>query len=155
MPSIASTIIEMVIFKFENSKPLYLLLHRQKNEKLYPNIWQILSGSIEKGEKAVDAARRELHEETQLIPISFWNAPYITNFYDPKDDIVHFCPVFAVQVSPGSDPKISVEHDDFKWLPYETARTYPVWHGQQEAMRIVHEYIVGGKEASVLNRIEI
>ncbi len=155
MPQVASTIIEMVIFKFENNLPLYLLLHRQKNERLYPNIWQILSGSIEKGEKAIDAARRELTEETQLAPIAFWVVPYITNFYDSNKDIMNLCPVFAAQVSPGSNPKISEEHDDFLWLPFEQAKNYPVWHGQQEALRIVHEYIVGGKKASELNKIQL
>ena len=155
MPNVLSVIIEMVVFKIEKDKPMYLLLHRQKNEKLYPSIWQILSGSIEKGERAIDAALRELGEETQLKPIAFWIAPYVTQFYDANYDAVNLCPVFAAQVAPGSTPKLSDEHDDYRWLPYDEAIKLPVWHGQKEAVRIVHEDIVGGKEAERLNRIKV
>ncbi|MBI5216216.1 MAG: NUDIX domain-containing protein [Ignavibacteriae bacterium] len=154
MPNIVSKIIEIVVFKIEQDKPKYLLLHRQENERLYPNIWQIISGSIEKNEKSVDAALRELHEETQLKPIAFWIVPDITMFYDATNDWVHLCPVFAAQVSEGSQPKLSDEHNEFRWLNYEEAVKLPVWHGQQQAVRIVHEYIVAGKEAMNLNRIQ-
>ncbi|TAK59852.1 MAG: NUDIX domain-containing protein [Bacteroidetes bacterium] len=155
MPYIASNIIEMVVFKLEQDKPLYLLLHRQKKEKLYPNIWQILSGSIEKGEKAVEAALRELEEETKLKPTAFWVAPYVTQFYDAAYDSMNLCPVFAAQVEAGSTPILSDEHDEFQWLPFEEAIKFPVWYGQKEAVRVVHAYIVRGSEAARLNRIEL
>ncbi len=153
MAECVSKIIEIVVFKFEQDKPMYLLLHRQENEKLYPNIWQIISGSIEKGEKAIDAALRELQEETQMQPKAFWIVPDITMFYDSTNDYVHLCPVFAVQVTEGSHPKLSDEHDDFRWLSFDEAVKLPVWHGQQQAIRIVHEYIVAGKDAMTMNRV--
>ncbi len=155
MPRIRSCIIEMVIFRFEKGGPQYLLLHRQKNETLYPNIWQILSGSIEEGETATHAALRELGEETQLEPQLFWIAPYTTSFYDSKNDIMNLCPVFSVQVAAGSEPKLSEEHDAYRWLPFEEAVKLPVWYGQKEALRIVHEFIIGGKEAMKLNKLEL
>lgn len=153
MASIACKIIEVCIFKLENDRPWYLLLRRAKNEKLYPGIWQFVSGSIENGEKAVDAALREFQEETGMKLKGFWVVPFVNSFYDPDWDTVNLSPLFAAHVGAGDNPRLSAEHDEFGWIPYEEARRKLVWPGQREGMRIVHEVIVGGEEAARLTKI--
>ena len=153
MPIVACKIIEVCIFRYERNLPRYLLLHRAKNEKLYPGIWQFVTGSVENGEKGVEAALRELKEETSMKLKGFWVVPFVNSFYDPDWDAVNVSPVFAAEVEPGDDPTLSAEHDEFAWVPYGEALKKLVWPGQREGMRIVQEFIVGGEEAARLTRI--
>ena len=146
MPSIVSKFVEVCIFKFERDRALYLLLHRSKDEKIYPNIWQFVSGTMETDEPAKAAALRELREETGFEPRAFWALPYINSFYDPDYDSVNLDPMFAAQVDAGSEPKLSSEHDEYKWCGLDDALRTLTWHGQREALRIVQNSIVSGGE---------
>ncbi len=148
MPSLASRYIEVCIFKFEKDRPHYLLLHRSNDEKVYPGLWQFVTGSIDPNETAIAAALRELNEETGLAPVGMWVVPYVNTFYDERRDVINMSPVFAVQVKSGATPRLSDEHQQFDWLIYEEGRRRLVWPGQQEGLRIVHEFIVGCKEAA-------
>ena len=65
MPIVLSTMVEVCVFRFSADHPEYLLLKRAPEEPLYPNIWQMVTGSVEAGETAVVAALRELEEETR------------------------------------------------------------------------------------------
>jgi len=153
MSTLASRIVEVCIFKFENDRAWFLLLHRSKEEKIYPDLWQFVSGSIEGEERAADAARRELEEETGLKPKAFWTVPLVTSFYDPGWDAVNLSPLFAAQVDIGDQPRLSAEHREFGWFSYEDAIRKLVWPGQREGMRIVREYIIRGEEAGRLTRL--
>ncbi len=154
MTQVVSTMIEVCVFKFENDQPRYLLLKRRKDEKLYPGIWQYITGSIDGNEKAVDAALRELQEETSIPPQHFWVVPFINSFYDPVYDRVNMLSLFLAQVRPAEVPVLSLEHDEFAWLSYDHARRELVWPGQREGLRIVHEFIIQGEKATKLNQIQ-
>ena len=153
MAVLACKIVEVCIFKFENDRPWYLLLHRSKDEKIYPGIWQFVSGSIEGDEKAVEAALRELNEETAMKPKGFWVVPFVNSFYDPGYDAVNLSPLFAAQVEIGDAPMLCHEHFEFEWFSYADAVRKLVWPGQREGLRIVHECIVGGQSVVKLTRI--
>lgn len=45
-----------------------LLLRRSSKVRSCQNLWACVSGSVEKGENSLQAARRELAEETKLTP---------------------------------------------------------------------------------------
>ena len=153
MSKIAATIVEVCVFKIEKRTPRYLLLQRAETEKLYPGIWQFVTGSIEKGEKAVDAALREVAEETGLKPKAFWVVPYVNSFYDPNWDSVNLSPAFAAEVVSSSKPALSDEHSMFQWCGYNEAMKKLVWPGQRECLKITHEYIVKNATAGKLTRI--
>ena len=154
MPSIISKFVEICIFKFERDRPLYLLLHRAKDEKVYPNIWQCVSGGIDGKETGQEAALRELQEETGFVPEAFWILPYVNVFYDPAHDSINMSPVFAAQVASGSEPKLSGEHDEYLWCGLDEALKRLTWPGQRKALRILHRYIVRGEEAMKFTRIK-
>lgn len=84
MATIVCRIIEVCVFRFINDRAEYLVLKRSPTEKMYPGLWQFVSGSIEDREKAVDAALRELKEETGMSPKRFWVVPHTNTFYDPS-----------------------------------------------------------------------
>ena len=150
MPLISCSIVEVCVFKFESDKAHYLLLRRSKGEKVYPDIWQHVSGSIERGEKAVDAAVRELKEETRLTPRSFWNVPFVNSFYDHLSDAINVSPLFAAQVDVGVEPRLSSEHSEYGWFVFDAAMHKLVWPEQRFGLQVVNEYILGGQQASTL-----
>lgn len=155
MPVLSSTIVEVCVFRFRKSKPEYLMLKRSSAEKIYPNLWQIVSGSIDKNEKAYEAALRELNEETGFRPQHFWVVPHVNSFYDPQYDSMNLSAFFAAQVKPDEEPVLSFEHEKYEWLQYEAARRRLVWPGQRQGLSIVHEYIVGGEEAGQVTLISL
>lgn len=155
MSQIACSIVEVCVFKFRQDTPFYLMLRRSKVERIYPGIWQLISGSIEDGEKAYEAALRELREETGLGPLRFWVVPFAHTFYDPKYDAVNVSPMFAVQVDEVSNPVLSSEHEEFGWFRVKQALTMLVWPGQRSGLQIVHQYITQGQEAARLVELRI
>lgn len=153
MATIVCRIIEVCVFRFINDRAEYLVLKRSPTEKMYPGLWQFVSGSIEDREKAVDAALRELKEETGMSPKRFWVVPHTNTFYDPSYDAVHVSPLFAAQVEYGDEPKLSSEHCEHEWLPFAEAHRRLVWPGQRFGLEIISRYILGGEEAGVLTEI--
>ena len=153
MPQIECNIVEVCIFSFWNDSPRYLLLRRSKTDKVYPDTWQIVTGSIEGGETTTKASLRELAEETGLVPQKYWTVPHMNTFLNQKRDVVHISAVFAAEVAAGVDPKLSPEHYRFEWCTLERAKQLPVWPGQVQALNVIHEYIIPGKQASLLTEI--
>jgi 8-oxo-dGTP pyrophosphatase MutT (NUDIX family) len=107
-----------------------------------------VSGSVEAGETALDAARREMAEETSLAPAELWVVPHVSIFYDPAHDSVNLTPVFAARVAPGSVPVLSSEHAGHLWCDFPAAIEKLVWPGQRQALGILREYILAGGEAA-------
>lgn len=153
MTLLNSNIIELCLYKSENGKPLFLLLHRTKDEEVYPDIWQFITGSIESGEKAVDAALRELQEETGLKPDAFWVVPYVMSFYNADWDSINLSPFFAAEVNNGDSILLSDEHDQFGWFSFEEASRKLLWPSWKEGIRIVNDFIVTGGSSSSMERI--
>jgi dATP pyrophosphohydrolase len=153
MPSIVSKIVEVCVFRFRDSRTEYLMLKRSSIDALYPGIWQIVTGSIHDGETAVDAALRELAEETGILPKRFWTVPHANVFYDRSADAMHLSPMFAAQAELTGEPRLSSEHSAFAWLPVGEALRCLVWPGQRRGIEIVEQCIVGGEEAMRLGLI--
>lgn len=153
MPIIVCNIIEVCIFRFDNKQPLYLMLRRSKEETAYPDAWQIVTGSIEQGETAVQGALRELKEETGYTPQKFWIIPHVNTFYSVRTDTLNHTVNFAVQVPPGTNPVLSEEHYQFGWYPIDQAKGMCVWPGQIQALQLVHDFIVSGKKTAEFSEI--
>ncbi len=153
MPAIVSRVVEVCVFRFSGNRPEYLLLRRSPDDALYPGMWQFVTGTIRRREKATDAAMREFREETGLSPERFWVVPFTNAFYDHRADALSFIPFFAAQVENGKEVRLSREHDALQWLPFEQARRKLVWPGQRDGMQIVQEFVVNGEEAGRLLRI--
>ena len=155
MPAVSCRIVEVCCFRFSKNRPEYLLLKRSPDERIYPNLWQLVSGTIDDGERAHDAALREFREETGLEPKGFWVVPFVNAFYDHDYDAVNLSPFFAAQVGVSDEPTLSPEHQTCEWLPYREARRRLVWPGQRQGLDVVQAFILGGEEAGLLTRIPI
>lgn len=155
MPVIVSKIVEVCVFRFAFDMPEYLLLRRSKDQSVYPDTWQCISGKIREGERAAEAALREFSEECGLVAERLWVVPHCSTFFDARRDEMNLCPMFAIQVMPQNDPLLSPEHSSFAWLRYEKALERLVWPGQSDGLRIVQEYLLGEKSAAQLARLPL
>ncbi len=141
-------LIEAHIFRKINNDIEFLLLKRSPDEK-YPNIWQMVTGSIDDDEKAYETALREIKEETGLVPEHFWVVPHTNSFYSPEKNCFCLVPVFAVLVDPNSEVVLSAEHDEYRWVKMEEAKKLLAWQGQRQSVEIIYEYFT--KKESLLN----
>jgi 8-oxo-dGTP pyrophosphatase MutT (NUDIX family) len=145
--------VEVCVFRTLKAETHFLVLQRAKEEELYPGLWQIVTGTMKKGESAVKAAMRELKEETGLPPKRCWTIPYVDTYFDLAKETIQLVPVFAVELDSSSTPHLSSEHQRFEWLRFEEARQRLVWPGQRRSMDIVNEFIIGNKETAQLVEI--
>lgn len=150
MASAVSQIIEVCVFRFTGNSIQYLLLKRATDDLLYPGIWQWVTGTVQEGERSLDAGLREFREETGLKGERLWIVPHVTMFYDSVHDCVHLNPLFAIQVENGVDPVLSPEHQEFGWVPYVEARRRLVWPGQRQGLDLIDRFIVAGEEGASL-----
>jgi dATP pyrophosphohydrolase len=154
MAKINFKIAEVVVFRKRKTTE-FLLLKRSDDEKIYPGLWQIVSGGIERGEKAFEAAAREVKEEIGIKPIHLYNTPLTNTFYFYTNDSVNVSPVFAAEVDVDAKVKLSNEHKEFRWLKKEDAIALLVWPGQKEAIRIVNDYILNENPSRKFMEIKV
>ena len=145
MPGVRLGTIEVVVFRTAGAPapaPEFLVLKRSDRASPYPGLWQTVSGRIEKGEKAWEAAVREVREETGLRLQELYNTPLTNTFYVMEDDAVNLSPVFAARVDAGAEIILSDEHSAFAWLGREEAVARLVWPGQKSAIQCVMDFIL-------------
>ncbi len=147
--------VEVCVFRIRGDRGEVLLLRRAKGEVLYPGLWQLVTGGVLEGETSLQAAQRELREETGLEPVRFWIAPSTSSFYDPLQDAIVVIPLYAAQVGSNAEPVLSGEHDRYEWQGFGEAARMLVWPGQREGLAIVDSYIVGGAEAGRLLEVRL
>ena len=107
----------IVLFRREDSKNLFLLLH-------YPSgHWDFVKGKMEKGESVQQTAIRETKEETGITDINFINnfEEWIEYNFQYKGELVHKKVVFFLAETKENKITISDEHLDFTWMDYNTA----------------------------------
>jgi dATP pyrophosphohydrolase len=153
MPQIVSEIVELSVFSRKSKHIRYLLLRRAKQKKPYPGIWQFITGRVKEGENCLNAAMRELKEETGLSPKAIWLVPRMLQFYDVSTDKIHLSPLFSAEAEDDAEIHLSNEHDKFVWLTYKEAIRRLVWPAQRDGLEVIHKFIIGGKEVSRLTRI--
>lgn len=102
----------IVIVRFDEGKPRYLLLRAY-------NYWDFPKGEVKPGEDSLDAAIREVKEETTLENLAFsWGKGYRETFPYGKGKIARY----YLAESKEGEVKLSPEHHEFRWVEYEEAR---------------------------------
>lgn len=153
MPAITSRFVDCHVFRLrEDGGDEWLVLKRAPHIHL-GGTWQMVSGHLEAGEKAYECAARELLEETGLRPLHFYQASYVNRFYLASSDEIVLSPVFAAHVAPDAQVRLSGEHTDHAWVPYEEARRRYPWPGQRKAIEVIRAQFIQGKplDASCLD----
>ncbi len=107
----------IVLFRKEDSKILFLLLH-------YPSgHWDFIKGKMEKGESTHETAIRETKEETGIIDITFLEnfEEWIKYDFQYQGELVRKKVVFFLAETKTKEVMISHEHLDYTWMDYNTS----------------------------------
>lgn len=107
----------IVLFRRENDRILFLLLH-------YPSgHWDFVKGKMEKGETPHETAIRETKEETGITDVTFLDnfEEWIQYNFQFEGELVNKKVVFFLAETKSKDVEISHEHLDYTWMDYLTA----------------------------------
>ena len=107
----------IVLFRKEESKILFLLLH-------YPSgHWDFVKGKMEQGESTHQTAIRETKEETGITDILFVEnfEEWIEYNFKYQGKLVQKKVVFFLAETKTEEIKISHEHSGYTWMDYNSS----------------------------------
>jgi 8-oxo-dGTP pyrophosphatase MutT (NUDIX family) len=113
-----------------------LILQRNKNEKIYPNLWELPSGKKEPLENSIQTLKREIKEETNLkiepiIPISIFD--YII---DKEKKIYDTTQInYFVKIKNLNKIKLNKnEHQNYAWIKIQDLNNYKISKEAKQAI---------------------
>ena len=124
---------------------LEILLIRRAPHRIFPGLWQCVTGGVEPGERIPAAALREVLEETGLGHAeieAFYDLDQVAPFYDEGADAVVVSAIFAARVRPDAEARESWEHDGLRWVPAGDAPGLAIWPTYRESVRRVRELLL-------------
>jgi len=133
-----------IIFRRENKKIKYLLLHYPSSTKAAGEYWDLPKGHIKKGEKEIETVRREVEEETGLKDIEFLEGfkEWIKYFFKFKEKNILKFVTFYLAETKEEDIKISFEHLGFEWLSYEKAIKKLTFKNAKEMLKKANDFLM-------------
>lgn len=101
--------------------------------------WHVVSGGVELGESAAEAAQRELREETGLVaePSSTGHTfTYTKEDWEPHAGIgLVRVDCFVAEAPAAWEPELDREHDDYRWCGADEAAELLFWPEPRELLR--------------------
>lgn len=127
----------VVLFREENGEKLYLLLHYRGGH------WDLPKGHVEEGEREHETATREVLEETGIADIEFVDGfrAEIDYKHGPEDNLLHKQVVFFLAKTELKDVRLSHEHHDFMWLPYDEAEEKLTYSNAKKVLKKAKEFL--------------
>jgi 8-oxo-dGTP pyrophosphatase MutT (NUDIX family) len=133
----------------------YLLLQRTADGRAGA-IWQTVVGNTKWREDRIEAARREVFEETGLTRLQGITAigfafsfPFTlsshTSAYAPDVDAITNT-VFAAEVVSAKPVQLSAEHTAHGWFAYPEALSKVHWPEEREALNLLHPMLDPSQE---------
>lgn len=115
--------VDNVVIAIENNEK-YLILKRSKKETK-PGIWEFPAGKMERNEKPMEAAIRELKEETN-ISANKKNLKFVGLTYRPRKNDIVKSHLFLSEIDGATLKKIKLsgEHDNYKIASKMTIREH-------------------------------
>ena len=104
--------------------------------------WGLVTGSIEPGETAIAAIRREIAEETGVKVLDLFTTGLTETFYFGPDNVLELMPIF-VSLVPAS-VTVTLDHgsDQFRWCSRAEASELFSFAGQRRAVAdIWHDFV--------------
>ncbi len=119
-----------------------LLFLKRANDSPQENTWTVPGGKLEINESPVNAAIRELYEETGLICVEN-NLSFIKTIHIryPTNDFTYHMFFSNFLNLPTICLKVR-EHKEFAWLTLDEIKEYPIILGGLEALEYYKHYIV-------------
>ena len=133
MSHIVVDIVDVYVLRPARNRLEALCLRRAPGTRC-AGTWETVHGHINDGETPVEAALRELNEETGLVAQRFYNVSRVESFYQHKGDVISLIPVFCAFAPPHASPSLSAEHDASEWLPPDEAARRFAWPREARAL---------------------
>ncbi len=137
-------LIDLYPYRVVKGEVSFLLFRRAKG-KIYEGQWRMVGGKVKDLETYWEAALRELKEETNLVPKSFWTIPSINQFYEYSTDKILNIPAFAAELNPNETIQLNAEHNEFTWISPEDASTFIQWPEQIRLIDLTNKLITSNK----------
>jgi len=138
-------LVECFLFRKKRGKAEYLMLKRSA-KVVFPGMWQCVVGTLDPGEEILKGMKRELKEETGLVPRKMWWLESSAVAYRPKMDRLLPVAFFAAEVGAEAKVRLSEEHVAYKWVPFLTALKMLRWRTQKIAIAEADQAIIRGEE---------
>lgn len=129
-------------FQIVDDCPLYCVFHRADLDQ-----WQFIAGGGEDDETPIQAAKREVFEESGVcevrliglksmcyIPVDIFPERHL--YHWPKDTYV--VPEYAFGFEWKGDVKLSHEHTEYVWLSYAEVKAKLKWDSNRTALYELH-----------------
>jgi dATP pyrophosphohydrolase len=144
MPGMAvrCTMVSVVVIRGHGAGAEVLLLHRAQAH--LHGLWTYVAGHVEAGEKAWQAALRELHEEAGLRPYALYSADRCETFYDVREECIAVVPAFVAFVDIDAMVQRDGESDAHQWLSLDAAVARLPFGGQRELFQQVRREFIDG-----------
>jgi len=128
----------------KEGKIYYLLLNYPSGAKSAKDYWDFPKGHLEKGEKEMDTAKREVEEETGLKDIKFVEGfkGWIKYFFKFEGKNIFKIVTFFLAETETQEVKISFEHKGFEWLEYEKATDRLSFKNAKEILKKANDFLI-------------
>lgn len=143
------------LFRVRVDGELEILLIHRSPDRMYPGLWQCVTGRLEAGETIVQGALREVAEETGFgageIEAVF-ETDIVNVFHERAVDALMVEAVFAARIRPAVTVVLSDEHDDLRWLTPAEAHDLVIWPAYHRAIEQV-EWLVANPDKTGVYRL--
>jgi general secretion pathway protein E len=139
---IVAGVVEVYVIRHNGGDWRVLALQRAEDTKR-PGSWETVYGKIDSGERAEDAAVRELEEETGLEPTALYNVT-VNSFYLHAKRTIQMCIVFAAFVDDDAVVSLGEEHQRSEWLSLDDACERYTWPREAHSLRDAHRLLARG-----------
>ena len=144
-----------VVFRRENNKIYYLLLDYGKMKKGDDHYWNFVKGHVEENETEEETMRRETKEETgindlEIISVFCDNNRYFYRAFGKEKEerkengrkiMVAKKSMYLLAETKLENVKISDEHVDFAWLPFEEAIGKLTYGSSQKTLEKANKFL--------------
>ena len=135
-----NTLVDLYPYRYSD-EALTFWVGRRAPGKPYAGQWRMVGGKAREGEKAWEAALRELNEELGIQPVRFWSPPTLNQFYEPATDRIRHIPVFGAQIETSAVIQLDDEHTAYRWITIDQAERYIYWPEQLRIIRLIHKLV--------------
>lgn len=139
--AIEAGVVDVFVLR-QAAEGLEVLALQRATETRCPGSWEVVHGSIEPDERATDAARREVREETGLRAERLYSITANPFFLNSRGS-VQVALVFAAFVGE-SAVRLSGEHQACEWLPLAIASERLAWPREREALQHIRILLSSG-----------
>ncbi|WP_054704082.1 NUDIX domain-containing protein [Bacillus sp. JCM 19041] len=137
---IRCTGIAVVLLKQVASQYKVLLLKRAS--PTLKGMWCYFGGGIEGSETAVEAAWREVREETGITDLTLYTSNTFDQFYNPRGNFIYIAPEFVGYVDERVEVRLNEEHSAFEWLSMNEAVAKATLPGNEEVLRFIEKHFI-------------